>query len=159
MEQPLHHTLTVGKVQDDQASDHRVELPIELQRREIAFHKADVVAAEAAHPLVCAGDRLSGALDANDTARRPREPRRHDADVAGAGAEVENVHAGCEPRAPEEILCERREQIRLRLQTLVLTVGMSEEIVVAAHTPLLNSETSFATCSSVSALLPSVVMT
>jgi hypothetical protein len=73
-------------------------------------------------------DRIFGAIDAEHASRRPDQPRCENRNVAGTGADVEDMHSGTDAGAAEDLFGELTPEGRLHRQSAQFGLGMAEDV-------------------------------
>ena len=109
-----------GKVHEHQPADQRVERARRLPAQHVRLLEHDVVQPAASCAARGGGDGVRRCLDREDAHRPADEVRRDQRHPAGAGADLEHVHAGPETTATEGVLGGRPVVLRLDVEPLQL---------------------------------------
>jgi hypothetical protein len=113
----------------DEAADDGVERLIERQLGRIAFAKCHIAQALAGGARPRRGDRRGHPVRPDDSAAVTDQLGCQEGNIACAAADIENAHAGTEPRGLKNLPRKRLELARLVAETLELTLRMTKDIV------------------------------
>src|SRR5262249_62118046 len=93
----------VAEIPQHEPADDRIEALVRLKGIHVRDGKAAPAKAHLRRPCRRAPDRVFGAVDAEHASPRPHQPGGEKSNVAGAAANVEDVHSGADAGAAEDL--------------------------------------------------------
>jgi hypothetical protein len=129
--EPSDHRCRIALEQQNVTADDGVERAIERNLGRISLAKVHVAEGPGARPQLRRRQSGCGPVHPNDFSPVPDQLGRHESDVTGAAADVENPHPCGDSCGLKEPPRYRVDETRLLDQPVKLSTGMPENICTA----------------------------